>query len=139
MANSLASSMLSLTGVLGAVCSIKCTATHFKCSLGGIFASRSHLWKVLMLKAITTNETRHFEVSLRRRERETDDETKRKKHKEGETDSSPPYTSIHPHRSILQHELQGDVAMFVVLIELGRLPHLLCIGDPHPSTLKEGK
>lgn len=76
-----------------------------------------------MVKPISANETQRFE------------ETKKKKK---ETDLSQYYSSsIHPHRSILQHKLQGGVAIFVVLGQLSRLPHLLCIGDPHPSTLRD--
>lgn len=44
--------------------------------------------------------------------------------------------NTHPHRSVLQQQLQGDVSIIVVLGELGRPPHLLSIGDPHPSTLQ---
>lgn len=39
------------------------------------------------------------------------------------------------HRSILQQQLQGGVSILVVLGQLSRPPHLLCIRDPHPSGL----
>lgn len=116
-------------------CRTKCPAIRVSAPLG-IFVSGSHLWKVLMVKPITANETQSFEVSLR--EEETEKATKwaessrmkRARGKQGDT--------FHPpNRSILQHELQGDIAAFVVLDQLSRLPHLLCIGDPHPSTLED--
>lgn len=41
-----------------------------------------------------------------------------------------------PHRSIFQQQLQRDVSTIVILGELGGPPHVLGIGDPHPSTLR---
>lgn len=46
---------------------------------------------------------------------------------------------LNPHRSILQQQLQGAVSIVVVLGQLGRPPHLLCIGDPHPSGLRSAE
>lgn len=40
------------------------------------------------------------------------------------------------HRSILQQQLKGGVSILVVLGQLSRPPHLLCIRDPHPSGLR---
>lgn len=46
---------------------------------------------------------------------------------------------LNPHRSVLQQQLQGAVSIVVVLGQLGRPPHLLCIGDPHPSGLRSAE
>lgn len=91
-----------------------------------------------MVKPISTNEMLCFQASLWQREQERGSNNKKKKSTKRERPILiPPISSIQPHRSIFQHELQGGVAIFVVLNELGGLPHLVCIGDPHSSTLRE--
>lgn len=90
-----------------------------------------------MVKPISTNEMLCFQASLWQRQQERGNKKKKKGRKRERRILIPPISSVQPHRSIFQHELQGGVAIFVVLNELGGLPHLVCIGDPHSSTLRK--
>lgn len=113
---------------LRALCILKCTATHSKRSSRRLCTQASF---VESDNAKTTEPQMRLSTFkyLWGREREN-------LHPPAPSSN---YTSIHPHRSILQHELQGGVAIFVVLVQLGGLPHLLGIGDPHPSPLEGEK